>query len=132
MFESELKYIYDIKIPNGINFIHKNEVNKISEFNLLHDIINPPEHTKTFNSHHSTILSRCVNIQNGRAKFKNFRILLDNVCGSTVVIRKLLTKLNPKEEYMMQWHTQAGNITTSLRVKICFNLPELSLTKIVT
>ena len=31
----------------------------------------------------------------------------------------------------MQWHTQAGNITTNLKVKTFFNLPELSATKIV-
>ena len=26
----------------------------------------------------------------------------------------------------MQWHTQAGNITTNLKVKVDFTLPELS------
>ena len=30
----------------------------------------------------------------------------------------------------MQCHTQAGNITTNLNVKIYFTLPELSATKI--
>ena len=33
---------------------------------------------------------------------------------------------------MMQWHTQAGKITTNLKVKIDFTLPEISATKIVT
>ena len=32
----------------------------------------------------------------------------------------------------MQWHTQAGSITTNLKVKIDFNLPNLSATKIAT
>ena len=32
----------------------------------------------------------------------------------------------------MQWHTQAGNITTDIKVKIDFTLHELSATKIVT
>ena len=32
----------------------------------------------------------------------------------------------------MQWHTQAGNITTNLKVKIHFTLPELSMTKHLT
>ena len=45
-FESELKNTYDIKIPNGMVCIHKNEVNKISECNLLHDILNPSKCTK--------------------------------------------------------------------------------------
>ena len=33
---------------------------------------------------------------------------------------------------MIKWHTQAGNITTNLKVKYIFTLPELSATKIVT
>ena len=46
---------------------------------------------------------------------------------------KILTKkLYPKEDAMIQWHMQAGNITTNLKVKIYFTLPELSATKIVT
>ena len=41
-------------------------------------------------------------------------------------------KLTPKEDDVMQWHTQAGSITTNLKVKIKFILTELSATKIVT
>ena len=33
---------------------------------------------------------------------------------------------------MIQWHTEAGNITSILRVKIDFTLAELSATKIAT
>ena len=33
---------------------------------------------------------------------------------------------------MMQWHTQAGSITTNLEVKTYFNLPKLSTKTIVT
>ena len=32
----------------------------------------------------------------------------------------------------MQWHTQAGNITTNLKVKIDFTLPALSAMNVVT
>ena len=32
----------------------------------------------------------------------------------------------------MQWHTQAGNITTNLKVKIDFALPTLSAINVVT
>ena len=32
----------------------------------------------------------------------------------------------------MQWNTQAGNITTNLKVKVYFTLPELNATNIVT
>ena len=33
--------------------------------------------------------------------------------------------------WVIQWHTQGGSITTNLKVKIDFNLPELSTTIIV-
>ena len=32
----------------------------------------------------------------------------------------------------MQWNTQAGNITTNMKVKIDFTLPEISVAKILT
>ena len=41
-------------------------------------------------------------------------------------------RLNPKEDYVMQWRTQVGSIITNLKVKIYLNLSELSATKIVT
>ena len=47
-------------------------------------------------------------------------------------MRGIIKKLKIIEETVMQWHTQAGNITTNLKVKIDFNLPEFSLKKIVT
>ena len=37
--------------------------------------------------------------------------------------------ITTKEEAVMQCHTQAGSITTNLKVKIDFILPELSATK---
>ena len=33
---------------------------------------------------------------------------------------------------VMQWHTQAGNITTNLKVEVNFTLPELSMNNVVT
>ena len=39
-FESEFVNIYDIKSLNNMNRIHDNKSNHISEFNLLHDILN--------------------------------------------------------------------------------------------
>ena len=52
--------------------IHEDEVNKISECNLLHDILNPSKRTKSISSHYSPILHRCMNTKKGREKFKNF------------------------------------------------------------
>ena len=51
--------------------IHDNEVNNISECNLLHDLINPLKHTKNLNCHYSPTLHGCMNTK-GKLKFKNF------------------------------------------------------------
>ena len=37
---------------------------------------------------------------------------------STILTRRIITRLNPKEYSVTQWHTQAGNITTNLEFKI--------------
>ena len=52
--------------------INYKEVKNIYEFNLLHDIINPPKRTKNLNSHYSTIIHVCMNTRKGKVKFKNF------------------------------------------------------------
>ena len=73
--------------------MHGNEVNKISLCNLLHDMINSSKHTKNLDSYYSPILYGCMNTQKGRAKFNNFRILLDSGCSSTITIKRPITKL---------------------------------------
>ena len=55
-FESELKDIYYIKRPDGMQCIYDKKVNKTSKFNLLHDILKHSKHTKNINSHYSPIL----------------------------------------------------------------------------
>ena len=57
--------------------INDKELNKIAEYNLIHDMINSPKHAKNLNIHYSPILHGCMNTRRGKAKFKNFRILLD-------------------------------------------------------
>ena len=52
--------------------IHDKEVNKIAEFNLLHDIISLPKRTKSLNIHYSPILHGCMNTREGKARFKKF------------------------------------------------------------
>ena len=100
-----------------MNYIHENEVNKRSERNLLHDILNPSKCTKILNIHYYPILHGCINTQKVRAKFKNFCILLDSGCSYTIIMRRLMKKLNPKRDDLMQYHTKVGNITTNLKVK---------------
>ena len=115
--KSNLKKCY-IKRPNGMNDIHENELNKTSEFNLLHDILNPSKITKNINSHYYPILNVCMNIRKGRAKLNYFRIILDSGCTSKIVTRRLITKLNTKIDTVMKCHTQVSKITANLKVKI--------------
>ena len=55
-FEKKLENIYEIEIYNGMTCIHRNKVNKWSECNLLHDIINPPKRIKNLNRNYYPIL----------------------------------------------------------------------------
>ena len=73
-----------------------------------------------------------MNTRKVRSKFNNFQILLDSGCNSTIVMNRLIEKLNAKRGDVMQWHTQAGNINTDLKVKLHFTLPKLRAMKIVT
>ena len=83
---------YGIEKRNNLIHIHDKEVNKIAECNLLYDTISPPKHTKHLNRHYSPILHGCMNNRIGREKFKNFRILFESVCSSTIVMRSIVEK----------------------------------------
>ena len=72
-----------------------------------------------------------MNTLKGGAKFKKFRILLDSGCSSTILMGRLIEKLTPKEDAVIQWHNQAGSITTNLKVNMDFTLPGHSATKTV-
>ena len=77
--------------------IHGNKVYKLYEFNLLHDILNPPKRTKILNIRCSTILQGCIKTQKGKTMFKIFQILLDSGCISTVIMGRLINKFTPKK-----------------------------------
>ena len=81
--------------------IHDNEVNKISEWNLLHDIINPPKCTHNLNWHYSTILDEWMDTRKGKSKFKKLLILLDSGYIYTIVIGRRVEKLHPDKYNMM-------------------------------
>ena len=67
-----------------------------------------------------------MNTRKGKKKFINFCIILDIGCSSTIVMGRLIEKLRPEKDTIMQWNTQARNITTNIKVKIYFILPALS------
>ena len=47
-------------------------------------------------------------------------------------MRRLVEKLCPEKDAVMQWQTQSENITTNFKVKIDFTLPSLRATNFVT
>ena len=109
--------------------IHKKEVNKTSEYNLIHDIINNPKHAKNLNSHYYPIIHVCMNNRRGEAKFKNFQILLDSGFRYTILMGRIAVIICLEKYAVTQWHTQAGNITNNIKVKVDFALIELSATE---
>ena len=64
-----------------------------------------------------------MNNKTSGTKFNNFRILLDSGCSSTILMGGVVEKLKPEKHDVMQWHTQARNITTNLNIKVDFTLP---------
>ena len=73
-----------------------------------------------------------MNTRRGKAKFKNFWILLDSVCSSTILMVRLVGKLRLEKYAVIQCYTQAGNITTNLKVKVYFTLPAPSAKNVMT
>ena len=57
---------------------------------------------------------------------------MESGCSSAILMGKLAEKLYPEKDAQMQWHTQAVNISTDLKVKVDFTLPALSTTNVVT
>ena len=77
--------------------INEYEVNIITEYNWIRDILNPYERTEILNSHQYPIMHGFMNTQQDRAKFNKFHILLDIRCTSKIIMKILIPKLNPKE-----------------------------------
>ena len=73
-----------------------------------------------------------MNTRKGKSSFFLNCILLEIGCSSTILMGSLVKILSQEEDNPMQWHMQAGNITTNLKVKIYFTLPALSAMDIVT
>ena len=44
----------------------------------------------------------------------------------------MVNKIIPEKDAAMRWQTQAGNITTNIKVNVDFNLPALSAKNVVT
>ena len=132
MFEREQKNKYGIENQNYMTRIHEKKVNKISEWNLLHDIIDPPKFIKKLNCHYSSIIHGYMNTRRGKEKLKNFQIPLESGCSSAILMGRIVEKLRLEKDAVMQWHIQDGNVSTNLKVKVYFSLPALSATNIVT
>ena len=64
-----------------------------------------------------------------KANYKSFCIILDSGCSYTILMGRIVNKLGLEKDALMQWNTQARNITTD--IKLDFTLPALSATNIV-
>ena len=73
-----------------------------------------------------------MHARKGKEKWKNFLILLNILFSVTIVMKRIIPKLKTKEDYLVQWHTQAGNNITNIKVKIYCILSELRSTRIMT
>ena len=73
-----------------------------------------------------------MDTRKGVAKFKNFRIILESGCSSKIITGRLIKKLSPKEDALMQCRTQAVSITTNLSVIIKFTLPQRGIVTWIT
>ena len=78
------------------------------------------------NIHYSPILHGCMNTRRDKARLKCFQILLDSGCIFTTVTRRLIKKSKTKEDVVMKWLMPLVNITTNMKVKIDFTVPEFS------
>ena len=118
VFESKTENIYEMKSQNDMKLIHDNNVNNIAACNLIHDIPNPSKRTKHLNIYYYPIIDGGMNTRRGRATCKSFRILLNSRYNSTIITIRLITKLKNKNNPVIQWHKQVGNITTNLKVNL--------------
>ena len=86
---------------------------------------------KKLTIHYYLILHEYKNTRTGKSKFKNFYILLDSECSNKIVMGRIIQRLG-QNKFLMQWNTQAGNITTNIKVEVNFTKPELSAMNVVT
>ena len=93
--------------------IHDKEVNKISEFNLIHDMINPPKCAKILNIYYHPIIHIFMNTRKGRAKFKNFQTILDSGCSSIILTVRIVENLVLKN---MMWCSGIHRLEISLLI----------------
>ena len=72
MFECKQKISYGIENRNDTIHVHDKEVNKIAEYYLLNDIINPPTRANNLDVQYSFMLHGCMSNRYGRVNFQNF------------------------------------------------------------
>ena len=57
-----------------------------------------------------------MNSRKVKTNFKKFLILLDSGFSSIILMGRLVKKMHPEKDDLMQWHTLDGNITTNIKV----------------
>ena len=82
-----------------------------TQCNVISKFLNPTKRAKIKNIHYLTILQGCINTGRGKAKFQNFRILLDRGVSSTIVMNNLKSRHKCKNSTTTAWQTQDGVFT---------------------
>ena len=67
----------------------------MTEYNLIHDILNHYKGIKNMNSNYSPITHGCINTCRGNLILK-FLILLDSVCSFIILTRISMPKIKQK------------------------------------
>ena len=75
----------------------KKKGNRIAEYNLLQRTLNSSKLIKYVNSRYSPIIYGYMNKSRGRNKSNNFRIWLERGYSATTIMRRLIIKLENKE-----------------------------------
>ena len=74
----------------------------------------------------SPILQVLLQVKLGTPKGKRIRALCDSGASTSLLTRKFAQKLRVKKDNTTVWETGGGNITTTERCKIHFQLPQIS------
>ena len=72
-----------------------------------------------------------INSQKGKEKWETVKVLIDSGASATIISKEFVKKLQVKKETTTSWGTTAGTFTTTGKVNLEIQFPELSPSTIV-
>ena len=67
-----------------------------------------------------------INSQKGKGKWETMKVLINSGASATIISKEFVKKLKIKKESATSWGTAAGTFTTTGKVKLDIQFPELS------